>query len=69
MQALCEALTSHPTLTEADLADNELSNIPLECQLQLGRRARTLRLELRGNPLASPPLGSRGTADELCEYP
>ena len=66
---LFEALADSKSLTEADLSSNAIANIPLACQLKLGRReGSNLRLDLSDNPLQSPPLGSRGSADELHAY-
>ena len=64
--ALGEVLAMHPTLTEVDLSRNSITTIPLDSQLRLGRSS--MRLDMSGNPLSSPPLGSRGTADELGSY-
>ena len=64
--ALGEVLAMHPALTEVDLSCNSITTIPLESQLRLGRSS--LRLDMSGNPLSSPPLGIRGSADELEAY-
>ena len=56
----------HPALTEVDLSQNLITTIQLESQLRLGRSS--LRLDMSGNPLSSPPLGVRGSVDELQAY-
>ena len=64
--ALGEVLAMHPALTEVDLSQNLITTIQLESQLRLGRSS--LRLDMSGNPLSSPPLGVRGSVDELQAY-
>lgn len=66
--ALGAAIAAHKTLAEVDLSDNNLTSLPIEAQLQLSERATPLEFDLSNNPLSSPPLGRRATADALREY-
>ena len=68
--ALCEAFAAQAELVDLNLAFNEISALPIECQLSLARKMASpmVLLDLSGNVLSSPPLAHRAAPPMLSDY-
>ena len=68
--ALCDATAAHPTLHAVDLSSNAIGALPIECQLRLAHKLAdaTVRIDLSGNLLTSPPLAHRADPATLGDY-
>ena len=68
--ALCDAFAAQAELVDLNLAFNEISALPIECQLRLAQKmsSPTALLDLSGNVLSSPPLAHRAAPQMLSDY-
>jgi len=68
--ALCDAFAAQAELVDLNLAFNEISALPIECQLRLAQKmsSPTALLDLSGNMLSSPPLAHRAAPKMLSDY-